>query len=63
LKVIDCPTESMWADVLMKPLHGMAFKQNHARLMNCPVEYDKGEKDASDKSLTRRGSVPFQTPQ
>ena len=42
LKIMDCPTESMWADVLTKPLQRMAFKQNHARLMNCLVEYDEG---------------------
>jgi hypothetical protein len=25
IKVIDCPSEEMWADVLAKPLQGMAF--------------------------------------
>jgi hypothetical protein len=27
IKVIDCPTEEMWADVLTKPLQGMAFRR------------------------------------
>jgi hypothetical protein len=26
IKVIDCPIEEMWADILTKPLQGMAFK-------------------------------------
>ncbi len=51
LKVLDCPTESMWAGVLTKPPQGMAFKQNHARLMNCPVEYNEAEEDASRSVL------------
>jgi hypothetical protein len=61
LELIDCPTESMWADVSTKPLQGMAFKQNRARLMNCPLEYDEAEESISTKLLTERGSVPFQT--
>jgi hypothetical protein len=27
MRILDCPTEKMWADVLTKPLQGMAFKQ------------------------------------
>jgi hypothetical protein len=30
IQVIDCPTEEMWADVLTKPLQGMAFKKMRA---------------------------------
>ena len=26
MRIFDCPTEQMWADVLTKPLQGMAFK-------------------------------------
>ncbi len=40
IKVIDCPGEQMWADVLTKPLQGMAFRKMHSQLMNCPVNYD-----------------------
>jgi hypothetical protein len=25
IKVMDCPTKEMWADVLTKPLQGMTF--------------------------------------
>ena len=28
IKVIDCPTEGMWADVMTKPLQGTAVRQN-----------------------------------
>jgi hypothetical protein len=31
IQVIDCPTEEMWADVLTKPLQGMAFKKMRAQ--------------------------------
>ena len=27
MRILDCPTKEMWADVLTKPLQGMAFKQ------------------------------------
>ena len=38
MRILDCPTEQMWADVLTKPLQGMAFKHMRAELMNCSVE-------------------------
>lgn len=34
-----CPTETMWADVLTKPLQGAKFRQMRAFLMNCPIDY------------------------
>ena len=34
IRVVDCPTEEMWADVLTKPLQGMAFQTMRAELMN-----------------------------
>ena len=40
MKVIDCPTERMWVDVMTKPLQGMVFKTMQAELMNCPVDYE-----------------------
>jgi hypothetical protein len=45
MKVIDCPTGRIWADVMMKPLQGMAFKTMRAELMNCPVSYKDPEED------------------
>ena len=37
IRVIDCPAEEMWADVLTKPLQGMAFRSMRAQLMNCAL--------------------------
>jgi hypothetical protein len=38
IKVIDCATKEMWADIMTKPLQGTAFKIMRAELMNCPLE-------------------------
>jgi hypothetical protein len=46
IKVIDCLTKEMWADVMTKPLQGMAFRTMRAKLMNCPINYD--EEDEHD---------------
>jgi hypothetical protein len=40
IQVIDCPAKGMWADVMTKPLQGMAFRTMRAELMNCPVNYE-----------------------
>ena len=40
IKVMDCPGEEIWADVLAKPLQGMAFQTMQAEFMNCPVNYE-----------------------
>jgi len=37
IKVINCPTEEMWADVMTKPLQGTAFRVMRAELMNCDI--------------------------
>ncbi len=39
IKVMDCPTKEMWADVLTKPLQGMAFQTMQAEDINCPVNH------------------------
>ena len=36
-----CPTNSMWADVLTKPLQGQKFREMRSFLMNCPVDYSE----------------------
>jgi len=33
----------MWANILTKPLQGTAFRQMHAKLMNCKVNYEEDE--------------------
>ncbi len=55
-RVMDCPGEEMWADLLTKPLQGMAFRTMRAELMNCPVNYeDPPEEKVGDnmKETTR----------
>jgi hypothetical protein len=39
IKVIDFPTEEMWADLLTKPLQKMASRTMRAEQMKCPVNY------------------------
>ncbi len=55
-RVMDCPGEEMWADVLTKPLQGMAFQTMQAELMNCPVNYEDPpeEKVGEDMKETTR---------
>ncbi len=48
IKVIDCRTEEMQAEVLIKTLKGMAFRTMQAELMNCPVNYDKDDECKSN---------------
>jgi hypothetical protein len=76
IKVIDCPTEVMWADIMTKPLQGTAFRVMRAKLMNCPVNYeDPSEEETTEakraqpisalKTVTWKSDVasPFKTPQ
>ena len=54
IKVIDCPTEVMWADIMTKPLQGTAFRVMRAELMNCPVNYeDPTEEEAKETKRTQ----------
>jgi len=73
IKVIDCPTEEMWADIMTKPLQGMAFRTMRAELMNCPVNYEERGEDVEEdnfpisaaKTVTWKSDVAttFKTPQ
>ncbi len=74
IKVFDCPTEEMWADVMTKPLQGTAFRVMRAELMNCltnyedpPEEVRKSSKRTYDptRSVTWKSVVAttFKTPQ
>jgi len=40
LKIMYCPTEIMWADVLTKPKQGAPFRLDRSHLMNIPINYD-----------------------
>ena len=63
----------MWADVMTKPLQGMAFKTMRVELMNCPVNYEEPEEDAGEhdipisaaKTVTWKADIAatFKTPQ
>ena len=37
MSVEYCPTGEIWADILTKPLQGIAFKKMRDMLMNCPL--------------------------
>ena len=55
IKVIDCPTEEMWADIMTKPLQGTAFRVMRAELMNCDVNYeDPPEEQTTDPFIAQR---------
>ena len=71
IKVMDCPTEEMWADMMTKPLQGNAFRVMRAELMNCLVHYEdpvqgtdtspiRGPKTVTWKSVI---ATTFPTPQ
>ncbi len=70
IKVINCPTEEMWADVMTKPLHGSAFRAMRAELMNCEVNYEDPIDDGTVSSIYSPKTVswkkdiasPFKTP-
>ena len=51
IKVLDCLTEEMWADVMMKPLQGTTFRVMRAELMNCPTNYEDNPPEEVRKSL------------
>ncbi len=40
IRVVDCPAEMMWADIMTKPLQGTAFCVMRVELMNCTVNYE-----------------------
>jgi hypothetical protein len=58
IKVIDCLSEEMWADVLTKPLQGMAFQTMQAELMKCLVNYEDESEQMmrEERNETRRGA-------
>ena len=57
IEVMDCLTEEMWADMLTKPLQGMAFRTMRAELMNCPVNYKDPAEDTEEqeRKATKHG--------
>ena len=55
LELRYCPTETMWADVLTKPLQGAKFRLMRAFLMNCSTDYH-------EETPTVPTAVPSSTP-
>jgi hypothetical protein len=56
IRVIDCPAEEMWANVLTKPLQGMAFRIMRAQLMNFPINYEDEEEKTQTRLMPVRSS-------
>jgi hypothetical protein len=76
IRVVDCPTEEMWADVMTIPLQGTAFRIMRSELMNCEINYEdliekiplsdkKTISICAPKSVTWKSNLasPFKTPQ
>ena len=47
VKIVDCPSGLMWADVLTKPLQGTEFRKMRAQLMYCAMEYKDEEESTT----------------
>ncbi len=71
IRVIDCLTEKMWADIMTKPLQGPAFRVMRAELMNCDVTCKDPPEDKiaqlihSPRTVSWKSvlAMPFKTPQ
>jgi hypothetical protein len=57
IKVIDCPAEGMWADVMTKLLQGMAFRTMRLELMNCLVNYEDPPETAEDGGANKKTGI------
>ena len=58
IRVIDCLAEEMQAEVLTKPLQGMAFNTMQAMLMNCPINYKDEEEIQPNKPKLKTVDKP-----
>ena len=75
IRVKDCLTEEMWADIMTKLLQGTAFRVMCPELMNCPVNYEDPKEIecnptvkqpiSARKTVTWKSEVatPFRAPQ
>jgi len=59
IKVIDCPAEEMWADIMTKPLQGTAFRVIRAELMNCDVNYEDPPEEEEVETITAPKTVTW----
>ena len=58
LKLEYCPTEKMWSDGHTKPKQGLAFREDRAMVMNCPVDYFEDESKHEDFDAVGRIQKP-----
>jgi len=71
VKVLDCPLEEMWADIMTKPMQGTEFREMRAELMNRDVNYEDPPEEEESESVLRPKmvswksivSTTFKTPQ
>ncbi len=71
IRVIDCPSKKMWADIMTKLLQGTVFRVMRAELMNCDVNDEDPPDDKiaqpihSPRTVSWKSVVttPFKTPQ
>jgi len=61
VKVLDCPSEEMWADIMTKPLQGMAFRVMRAELMNCDVNYEDPLEEEESESVPTQKTVSWKS--
>ena len=43
MKLEYCLADKMWSDGHTKPKQGLAFREDQAMIMNCPVDYFEDE--------------------
>jgi hypothetical protein len=57
IKVIDCPAEGMWADVMTKLLQGMAFRTMRLEQINCQVNNEDPPEMGEDKGSMKETGI------
>ena len=61
IRVVDCPTEEMWADIMTKPLQGTAFRVMRAELMNCDVNYEDSPEEEIEQPIHSPRTVSWKS--
>jgi hypothetical protein len=54
IKIVDCPTEQMWADINTKPLQGKGFRIMRAQQMNCAIDYVEGAEEPKEQECPKQ---------
>ncbi len=61
MKLSDCPTEEIRADIMTKPLQGTAFRVMRAELMNCDVNYEEPPEEEELESVLSPKTVSWKS--